>query len=84
MRQRVLFSDFIYVYVEAEAPVRLFAAYLDRPKMDKLAPIRSTHTEHRPPSKKTDKGTRRVTNLAYVAIVFGQSPPRINLEQATV
>ena len=27
---------------------------------------------------KTDKITRLVTNLAYVAIVFGQSPPKKN------
>ena len=35
-RQRVLFPDCIDEYVEADAPVRLFDAFVDNLKMDEL------------------------------------------------
>ena len=41
-RQRVLFPDCIDEYVEAEAPVRLFDAFVDSLKMDELGFLRST------------------------------------------
>lgn len=41
-RQRVLFPDCIDEYVEADAPVRLFDAFVDSLKMDELGFIRST------------------------------------------
>ena len=44
-RQRVLFPDCIDEYVEADAPVRLFDAFVDRLKMDELGFIRSTPAE---------------------------------------
>ena len=44
-RQRVLFPDCIDEYVEADAPVRLFDAFIDRLKMDELGFIRSTPAE---------------------------------------
>ncbi len=36
-RQRVLFPDCIDEYVEADAPVRLFDAFVDNLKMDELS-----------------------------------------------
>ena len=44
-RQRVLFPDCIDEYVEADAPVRLFDAFVDSLKMDELGFIRSTPAE---------------------------------------
>lgn len=44
-RQRVLFPDCIDEYVEADAPVRLFDAFVDSLKMDDLGFIRSTPAE---------------------------------------
>ena len=44
-RQRILFPDCIDEYVEAEAPVRLFDAFVDSLKMDKLGFVRSTPAE---------------------------------------
>ena len=41
-RQRVLFPDCIDEYVEADAPVRLFDAFVDSLKMDNLSFVRST------------------------------------------
>ena len=41
----VLFPDCIDEYVEADAPVRLFDAFVDRLKMDELGFIRSTPAE---------------------------------------
>ena len=43
-RQRVLFPDCIDEYVEADAPVRLFDAFVDNLKMDELGFVRSTPT----------------------------------------
>ena len=44
-RQRVLFPDCIDEYVEADAPVRLFDAFVDNLKMDELGFVRSTPAE---------------------------------------
>ena len=44
-RQRVLFPDCIDEYVESDAPVRLFDAFVDSLKMDELEFIRSTPAE---------------------------------------
>lgn len=44
-RQRVLFPDFIEDYVEADAPVRLFDAFVDSLNMDELGFIRATPKE---------------------------------------
>lgn len=44
-RQRVLFPDCIEEYVEADAPVRLFDAFVDSLKMAELGFIRSTPAE---------------------------------------
>ena len=44
-RQRILFPDCIDDYVEADAPVRLFDAFVDSLKMDKLGFVRSTPAE---------------------------------------
>ena len=44
-RQRVLFPDCIDEYVEADAPVRLFDAFVDSLKMDELGFVRSTPAE---------------------------------------
>ena len=44
-RQRVLFPDCIDEYVEADAPVRLFDAFVDNLKMDELGFVRSTPVE---------------------------------------
>lgn len=44
-RQRVLFPDCIDEYVEADAPVRLFDAFVDSLKMDELCFVRSTPAE---------------------------------------
>ena len=44
-RQRILFPDCIDEYVEVEAPVRLFDAFVDSLKMDKLGFFRSTPAE---------------------------------------
>ncbi|XAJ49231.1 transposase [Segatella copri] len=44
-RQRVLFLDCIDEYVEADAPVRLFDAFVDNLKMDELGFVRSTPAE---------------------------------------
>ncbi len=44
-RQRVLFPACIDEYVEADAPVRLFDALVDRLKMEELGFIRSTPAE---------------------------------------
>ena len=44
-RQRVLFPDCIDKYVEADAPVRLFDAFVDNLKMDELGFVRSTPAE---------------------------------------
>ena len=41
-RQRILFPDCIDEYVEADAPVRLFDAFVDSLKMDELEFVRST------------------------------------------
>ena len=41
-RQRILFPDYIDEYVEADAPVRLFDAFVDSLKMDELGFVRST------------------------------------------
>lgn len=43
--QRVLFPDCIDEYVEADAPVRLFDAFVDSLKMDELGFVRSTPAE---------------------------------------
>ena len=43
--QRVLFPDCIDEYVEADAPVRLFDAFVDSLKMEELGFIRSTPAE---------------------------------------
>ena len=43
--QRVLFPDCIDEYVESDAPVRLFDAFVDSLKMDELEFIRSTPAE---------------------------------------
>ena len=43
--QRVLFPDCIDEYVEADAPVRLFDAFVDSLKMDELEFVRSTPAE---------------------------------------
>ena len=39
-RQRVLYPDCIDEYVETDAPVRLFDAFVDSLKMDKLGFVR--------------------------------------------
>lgn len=44
-RQRILFPDCIDEYVEADAPVRLFDAFVDSLKMDELGFVRSTPAE---------------------------------------
>ena len=44
-RQRVLFPDCIDEYVEADAPVRLFDAFVDNLKMNELGFVRSTPAE---------------------------------------
>ena len=44
-RQRVLFPDCIDEYVEADAPVRLFDAFVNNLKMDELGFVRSTPAE---------------------------------------
>lgn len=44
-RERVLFPDCIDEYVESDAPVRLFDAFVDSLKMDELGFIRSTPAE---------------------------------------
>ena len=44
-RQRVLFPNCIDEHVEADAPVILFDAFVDRLKMDELGFIRSTPAE---------------------------------------
>ena len=44
-RQRIFFPDCIDEYVEADAPVRLFDAFVDSLKMDELGFIRSTPAE---------------------------------------
>lgn len=44
-RQRVLFPDCIDEYVEADAPVRLFDAFVDNLKMDEPGFVRSTPAE---------------------------------------
>lgn len=44
-RQRVLFPDCIDEYVEADAPVRLFDAFVDSLDMDGLSFVRSTPAE---------------------------------------
>lgn len=44
-RQKVLFPDCIEEYVEADAPVRLFDAFVDSLKMDGLGFIRSIPAE---------------------------------------
>ena len=44
-RQRVIFPDCIDEYVEADAPVRLFDAFVDSLKMDELGFVRSTPAE---------------------------------------
>jgi len=44
-RQRVLFPDCIEDYVEADAPVRLFDAFVDSLEMDELGFIRATPKE---------------------------------------
>ena len=44
-RQRVLFPDCIDEYVEADAPVRLFDAFVDNLDMDTLCFVRSTPAE---------------------------------------
>ena len=41
-RQRILFPDCIDEYVEADAPVRLFDAFVDSLKLDELGFVRST------------------------------------------
>ena len=43
-RQRVLFPDCIDEYVEADAPVRLFDAFVDNLKMDELGFGNCTNT----------------------------------------
>ena len=44
-RERLLFPDCIDEYVEADAPVRLFDAFVDSLKMDELGFVRSTPAE---------------------------------------
>ena len=44
-RQMALFPDCIDEYVEADAPVRLFDAFVDNLKMDELGFVRSTPAE---------------------------------------
>ena len=44
-RQRILFPDCIDEYVEADAPVRLFDAFVDSLKLDELGFVRSTPAE---------------------------------------
>lgn len=44
-RQRILFPDCIDDYVEADAPVRLFDAFVDSLNMDELGFLRSTPAE---------------------------------------
>lgn len=44
-RQRILFPECIDEYVEADAPVRLFDAFVDKLKMDELGFVRSTPAE---------------------------------------
>lgn len=44
-RERIIFPDCIDEYVDAEAPVRLFDAFVDRLDIDKLGFIRSTLKE---------------------------------------
>ena len=44
-RERLLFPDCIDEYVEADAPVRLFDAFVDGLKMDELGFVRSTPAE---------------------------------------
>ena len=43
--QRIFFPDCIDEYVEADAPVRLFDAFVDSLKMDELEFVRSTPAE---------------------------------------
>ena len=43
-RQRILFPDCIDEYVEADAPVRLFDAFVDSLKMDELGFGNCTNT----------------------------------------
>ena len=57
-RQRVLFPDCIDEYVEADAPVRLFDAFVDNLKMDEL-PYDETDSEEMLLSKK--KKHRKIT-----------------------
>ena len=44
-RERLIFPDCIDEYVEADAPVRLFDAFVDSLKMDELGFVRSTPAE---------------------------------------
>lgn len=44
-RQRILFPDSIDEYVEADAPVRLFDAFVDSLKLDELGFVCSTPAE---------------------------------------
>lgn len=72
-RQRVLFPDCIDEYVESDAPVRLFDAFVDSLKMDELEFIRSTPAETGTPGYEClaicSNSIFMVTSIRYVPLV---------------
>ena len=59
-RQRILFPDCIDEYVEADAPVRLFDAFVDSLKMDELGFMRVSF-RGKPIRRARRLGTRRLS-----------------------
>lgn len=70
-RQRILFPDCIDEYVEADAPVRLFDAFVDNLKMDELGFVRSTPAETGTPDTIlaiSSNSIFMVTSIKYVLL----------------